>query len=617
MKILDELKIEIDRLIIAGSKFAYDDVRIKKFVPTFEKLGERAPVMKKLAVLLAELYSADPNSSPEILMKTGVFLYSVMYTQGVSVPESTSPENSAADGKDSGEPIYLNKIPDTKLPYSKLKPLMWALGSAISGRMDIIESAFNENEYNDFRLYPYYAAALDEKNSQVCLFIGDNIIPAIGENMVPFLLDTFDMQGGVGDYSRLYLLDSLGYDGIGDLVNMCLNGDCSEKVKIMCLLLLSKSAENEEYLLNMTNDKKATLREAAYTSLVMMKSKRGMEKMLDCLKSSKYKNVIQAAGKCTDEDVNDRIIDIIAECYDEYFGSSKKEDTKMGNLFSILQFKTSPKAYELIGRISVHKFGYDILPKFHKIHITMSDRCLDSDVDFYEKFFTTPSTNKRYIQEEFFEYYFPMAIKKYSKEKVYDIFADYYLNIYSLRTSGLRVYGYGYLRSKQLTEFDIDERWFELIFQKKDIGSVLAATRRKDSWSEKTYRSLWEFLRTYVKECKDFDWKKIQVTVVIIIRTMLRSDDEAEYEKNAEVIVNFLNDYLDNPPEHNMIQIILLGVEEAKAARLFNAPKYVTAFENIMEKIKNSNVSDLTKSETNKTIVDLFENIKELNRNGE
>jgi hypothetical protein len=643
MKILDELKIEIDRLLIAGSRFANDDPRLKKFIPTFEKLGEKSPVMKKLAVLLTELAETKPEDSSDILMKTGTFLYSVIYTQGVSVPPDiaeniadgtpTSPTDSGA--KFGGEKAVpnLNKlsadnIPEIQLPYSKLQNILFALLEKKQFRMAAIEQAYEEKIYDDFRMYPLYAKALNDKNADMVLFVGDKIIPSIGKNMLPFLLDTFDMHGGIGDYSRLYLLDKFGYEGIEELVESCLSGDCSEKVKIMCILLLSKSAKNEQYLLDMTNDKKATNREAAYTSLVMMNSERGISKMLDCLNSVKYKTAIQAAERCENDDVNDKIVDIIARNYEVYvkhISSSKDKQiiARMKTMLEILRFKTTPKAYEFITRLSlnldnlsVKDYSEDVKETMLSIHVAIHNRNSDSDFEFYENLYSEKYKDITAFKIIYSTYYFSLATKRYYREQIYDAFSEIYIKDKNqLFDKHNFLYDKcGYDRLYSIATFVIDERWCELFIDKKDLENIGLATRQKNYLSEKTYKSMWEFLRGRLKELKNFNEHDSEVAMAII-RYMIYSDDKDEYAENADMILKFLNDYLDKSPNCNMLYILLMRFGETEPARLFTDPKYISEFEKLIEKIQNSDSKNLTqrfKDQCKNFVSKIIENVKEL-----
>jgi hypothetical protein len=671
MKILDELKIEIDRLIIAGSRFAIDDPRIKKFIPTFEKLGEKSPVMKKIAVLLIELAGTNPDESPDVLMKTGTFLYSVIYTQGVSVPADmtvgtdTSPTNmtvgtdtSPADSADNsgGVPtdsadnsggvqtdsadshggkksaLYINNIPDVQLPYSKLTPIVFALTEAKQFRMAAIEQAYKEKIYDDFRMYSLYANALDDKNSEMAQFVSDKIIPAVGENMIPFLLDTFDMQGGIANARRLSLMKTLGYDGIDELVDECMNSNCSDKVMAVCILLLSNRKENEQYLLDLTKDKKAAYREAAYTSLVMMGSESGMEKMLECLNSAKYKNAIQAAERCTDEDVNDKIIDIIAECYEVYvkhIGSSKDKQiiARMKTMLEILRFKTTPKAYEFITRLSlnldnlsVKDYSEDVKETMLSIHVSIHNRNLDSDFEFYENLYSEKYKDITAFKIIYATYYFSLATKRYYKEQIYDAFSGIYIKD---KNWLFDKYNFlfdkcGYDRLYSIATFVIDERWCELFIEKKDLENIGLATRQKEYLSEKAYKSMWEFLRNRVKKSEYFNEHDSEVAMTVF-RYMIYSNDKDEYAENADVILKFFNDYLDKSPDCNMLYMLSMKFGETKASRLFAEPKYIPEFEKINEKIENLDTKNITqrfKDLCKNFVSKIIENIKELTENG-
>lgn len=44
MQMLYDMQQEINRLFIAGSKFASGDPRLSRFVPVCERMGEKAPV---------------------------------------------------------------------------------------------------------------------------------------------------------------------------------------------------------------------------------------------------------------------------------------------------------------------------------------------------------------------------------------------------------------------------------------------------------------------------------------------------------------------------------------------------------------------------------------------
>ena len=49
IQVLSDLNTEINRLFVAGGKYAKGDARVAKLLPTLQKMGEKAPTMKRLA----------------------------------------------------------------------------------------------------------------------------------------------------------------------------------------------------------------------------------------------------------------------------------------------------------------------------------------------------------------------------------------------------------------------------------------------------------------------------------------------------------------------------------------------------------------------------------------
>lgn len=83
--LLQELHQEVNRLYIAGSELAAEDFRLKRLLPQFQQLGERAPIFKRLGegiVAVIEPDHSEGSSSAQNLQELSVLLSSVLYTQG-------------------------------------------------------------------------------------------------------------------------------------------------------------------------------------------------------------------------------------------------------------------------------------------------------------------------------------------------------------------------------------------------------------------------------------------------------------------------------------------------------------------------------------------------------
>ena len=81
MKPLYDLQQELNRLFIAGSKFAKNDPRLQKHVPILKKLGEKAPVFNKLAQEVEALLQLESTQAAAKLLGVSTLLYSVLYNK--------------------------------------------------------------------------------------------------------------------------------------------------------------------------------------------------------------------------------------------------------------------------------------------------------------------------------------------------------------------------------------------------------------------------------------------------------------------------------------------------------------------------------------------------------
>ncbi|MCL1866442.1 MAG: hypothetical protein FWF82_03430 [Oscillospiraceae bacterium] len=322
IQVLDDLQNELNRLFIAGSKFAHNDPRIAKLIPTLDKMGEKAPVMKKLSEQTDSLIRcADSQESSVLLSDACGLLYSVMYTQ-VNSDSCDSPKESQKEYT----PVYADSFPDTPLSYSALSGVREALTSGKSGRLAVIERAYENGHFADARLIPLLSPTLDDKYTEIPVFIKEKVIPAVGEKMIPHLLADFDMTAKKKSHAmRLALLCKLKYSGASELIETVLNSsESSSEVTAQATELL----DDESALLEMLGAKKQEVREAALCALIRIDSAVGKEKLIETLQSEKYKTGLKALSCCGDKSVTMKAAEIFKGVY-----NSGKSDAKRKALF--------------------------------------------------------------------------------------------------------------------------------------------------------------------------------------------------------------------------------------------------------------------------------------------
>src|SRR5262249_7549212 len=150
--VLIQVYDEVRRLATAGSVVAPGDFRLKKLVPALEKAGEKAPVFAKVAGSVTKLIESNEKTSAEALLEVSTLVNAILYTQG----ETAAPGELA--------PIEATNVSGhhTRTTARMLKPLMEALTTTGSGRLEIIRDAHKRGAFNDLRLLKPALAALDD-----------------------------------------------------------------------------------------------------------------------------------------------------------------------------------------------------------------------------------------------------------------------------------------------------------------------------------------------------------------------------------------------------------------------------------------------------------------------
>ncbi|MDR2094856.1 MAG: HEAT repeat domain-containing protein [Treponema sp.] len=257
LAILNEIQEELNRLCIAGSSLAAGDPRIKKFAAPLRKLGEKAPVFNALAERLEALCGGDGKAGPEALLEAGVLLYSLRYTQG-----STDTGGGLSEMAYASRPLKQHGI-----PWSRFEQL----GSREAGGKEAVEALYNEGIYTDHRLFPFYCSFFFLKNNPAYTTVTETIIPALGKEIVPALKAVLDLKGNVQHAAVFRAICRIEGKAVYPLAEKALSEGETE-VKAEALRCLWEDSRYEETLVAFAGDRKAEIREAAYTALAKMKS---------------------------------------------------------------------------------------------------------------------------------------------------------------------------------------------------------------------------------------------------------------------------------------------------------------------------------------------------------
>jgi hypothetical protein len=150
--VLTQVYDEVRRLSIAGSVVAGGDFRLKKLAPPLEQAGQKAPVFAKVAQGVTKLVESDEKNSAEALLELSTLVNAILYTQGET---DLAGELQPIETMDLGQQ-------QTQASARILKPLLEALSSTGSGRLEIIKDAHERGAFRDLRLVGPAVAAIDD-----------------------------------------------------------------------------------------------------------------------------------------------------------------------------------------------------------------------------------------------------------------------------------------------------------------------------------------------------------------------------------------------------------------------------------------------------------------------
>ena len=254
--VLTQVYDEVRRLSIAGSVVAAGDFRLKKLAPPLEAAGQKAPVFAKVAQSVTKLIESNEKTSSEALLELSTLINAILYTQGETGIQG---ELQPIETTDLGQQ-------QTQASARVLKPLLEALTTTGSGRLEIIKDAFERNAFRDLRLVKPAIAALDDVYPDIGDFVAKNILPLYGKAILPELRAKFDMKGRAGHVRRLALMHRLDPEGTRETVKKALE-EGSKEVKVIAIECLGGSPEDLSFLLEQVKAKAKDVREAALRAL--------------------------------------------------------------------------------------------------------------------------------------------------------------------------------------------------------------------------------------------------------------------------------------------------------------------------------------------------------------
>ena len=487
MKPLYELQQELNRLFIAGSKFAKNDPRLQKHIPILKKLGEKAPVFNKLAQDVEELLQLDAQQSAEKLLSLSTLLYSVLYTQGVTTEEGAAVASQVPN-------VALADV-NTQYSYLQLKPVLQALTESKSGRLETVKDAYERGIFKDSRTFGYLSFALADKYSELADYIMEVVIPASGKAMLPFLATDFKLEDKVENVRRLRLLYKLGYAEVDGLIDKIFAESLPNlQAEAIAILSDKKDEKTEDFIISLTSDKNKTIRGAAYKALAKIGTQRSIDKLYELYSNNKQKGngelLAEAIASVPLATHYQPFLQKVRERFEALLSMDEADEKALTAAFErlpieweILKNKDYPETYALLGDILSNKrfdamakkrsaSHYNIAPCLNEILNTLDDNKV---LDFYEQYATNVFSNTWTSQLAVNYLYRVLDSKeRFSKEKLYEVFAPQFNKAINARDmiEALAGTAYSYSYSNYTVRYTdrellakekLDPRWADLL----------------------------------------------------------------------------------------------------------------------------------------------------------
>jgi hypothetical protein len=293
-------------------------------------------VFNNLAERVDALVGGDEAASPEALMEASLLLYSLRHTQGATAitTEEKTPEFPA-------EPVK-----NVRIPYSQLSEALEMLSKNSKEHSDIPERLHKSGDYKDPRLFPAFVKAISDSSSVISDYVEEHIIPALGNDILTYLEEDFDIQGSKRHGRILKLLHHIKGKDILPLAEKAAS-EGSAPVAAVAVSALGEDASNEEVLLTYAKDRKAEVRGSAFTALVKLDSTKGIEYLLAELDKASISHLEDAISLTQNRELLQKVCD-------ETEGLSQKIFDKKGNLISGYE-KIIPKLSVLLSFLAHRK----------------------------------------------------------------------------------------------------------------------------------------------------------------------------------------------------------------------------------------------------------------------
>ena len=319
--VLTQVYDELRRLAIAGSSVAAGDFRLKKLLPPLEQAGAKAPLFAKVAEAAGRLVESNEKTSAAALLEATSLVSAILYTQGETGIEG---ELQPVQTTDLG-------LAKTQASARVLKPLLEALTTTGSGRMETIREAYDRGAFRDLRLISPALAALDDTYGEIGDFIAQEVLPLYGPAILPELRAKFDPKGRLGHARRLVLMHRLDPEGTREQVKLAPrrriegSADCGDRVPW-------PSPDDLPFLLEQVKSKAKDVRSAALKALGSSNTDGAVKTLCDAIHGPDFALAVDPIRASRSPALVDFLLEVADKQVRTLLTGKEKDKKKLGAL---------------------------------------------------------------------------------------------------------------------------------------------------------------------------------------------------------------------------------------------------------------------------------------------
>lgn len=257
---LYDVKERLEQAAIAGTGLLGEDFRLTRAAEALKPLAGASPVFGKIDAGLDKLLSAPAEARSGLLLDLLALVGAVTYTQGRTGVSGELVPLPAGSGQ------Y------QELSYGQLQPILAALTTTGGGRMETIQSAWENHPeiFSDFRVLPALVAGLGDSYGEIADQNG-KILRQSGPAAVPLLKEGFDPAGKKEMGRRVQVMEEIAGASENPWYLEQLSR-AKKPVRQALILALRHDPANVQTLIGLCQTEKKECQEAARFALARMET---------------------------------------------------------------------------------------------------------------------------------------------------------------------------------------------------------------------------------------------------------------------------------------------------------------------------------------------------------